>query len=401
MRVVHVMTYAHGGAGIAALRIHQALRQHAACNSTVLCLSARTTSGDVQVVAKHFDRFWERGAARAGLPLSLADKDRARREEMDLGDIPFSSPTSDYDILAHPLVAAADIIHLHWVGGFLDWESFFKRATKPIVWTMHDMNPFLGGFHYEGDAARATPSARVYDADLVRRKADYVAQCRSLHIVGPSRWIHDRSLASAVLGQFNHSVIPYPTDPLPFRPRSRDAARDLFDIRLDARVLLTVAEKAADPRKGADLLRDALCEGPISQRWYWASVGEPAGMDGTDAHSLGSIDDPRMMSMAYSLADLVVVPSREDNLPNVVIESLTCGTPVVALPVGGLPEMIQGPVDGLVATSASASGLVQAIRGSESITFDRAAIRARALEKYDPAKVAGQYFEIYRKILTL
>jgi hypothetical protein len=61
----------------------------------------------------------------------------------------FSFPQTVYNITKHPLVQEADIIHLHWVANFLDYRSFFKQIQKPIVWTLHDLNPISEkGFHY-------------------------------------------------------------------------------------------------------------------------------------------------------------------------------------------------------------------------------------------------------------
>lgn len=398
MRVAHVMTYAHGGAGTAAMRIHRALKAVGACESTIVCLSAPSGGNhdDIEALPVRLPRFWERASNRIGVPLARTDRLTSRRAKLELEDIPFSDHESDYDILAHPSVKSADVINLHWVGDLLDWRSFFGRVNKPVVWTLHDMNPFLGGFHYLGDARRASPAARVFDAKLIAEKRDLTARATMLHIVAPSGWIRDHSASSEILGRFPHTTIPYPTDPEVFRAHACDAARDVLGIPLEARVLLTVSERASDHRKGADILRAALCDASVAGRYYWAAVGTPSGLAGSGAHALGTISDPRLMSLAYSAADLVVVPSREDNLPNVVIESLTCGTPVVALPTGGLPEMIDDSINGALAANASSAGLAEAISRAERLHFDRQSIRRNALDTYDPAKVATQYLAVYR-----
>src|SRR5690606_32821939 len=77
----------------------------------------------------------------------------------------YSIPTTKYNLFSHPAVQRADIIHLHWVSRFLNY-SFFKDINKPVIWTLHDMNPFLGGFHYLNDANRFAESFKELEADL-------------------------------------------------------------------------------------------------------------------------------------------------------------------------------------------------------------------------------------------
>ena len=60
----------------------------------------------------------------------------------------FSFPFSEYNLLKSDLYKNADIINLHWVANFLNYNFFFQNNKKPIVWTLHDQNPFTGGEHY-------------------------------------------------------------------------------------------------------------------------------------------------------------------------------------------------------------------------------------------------------------
>ena len=63
------------------------------------------------------------------------------------------------------------------------------------------------------------------------------------------------------------------------------------------------------------------------------------------------------MVAAYSCADLFVIPSLEDNLPNTIMESMACGTPCVGFEIGGIPEMIDHRVNGYVANYKDAGDL--------------------------------------------
>jgi glycosyltransferase involved in cell wall biosynthesis len=401
MKVVHVMTAAHGGAGIAAMRLHRALHG-VDCESSVLCLSPDPRAADprVEIFPRRFTRFWERGGAKLGLHIARSDRDAARHARLELAGIPFSEPCSDYDIASHPLVRSADVVHLHWVGGFLDWPTFFERIGKPVVWTLHDMNPFLGGFHYATDAKRASPEAQAYDRRLEEQKAGWLKGFDRLKVVCPSRWLAGLSSASAILGRYSHSVIRYCIDGSTYRPHPREVARDILDIPGGARVVVTVAERVADVRKGADLLNAALGRAGMRRRFYWAAIGDPSGLDGLSAHPLGTLADQRLMALAYSAADLFIMPSLEDNLPNVVIESHAVGTPVVGLPAGGIPEMVVDGRNGTLASAATPEALAAAIGRADDTHFDRTQIRTEALAVYDPGLIAKQYLQVYQSLVA-
>ncbi|MBA4058356.1 MAG: hypothetical protein C0490_26800 [Marivirga sp.] len=117
---------------------------------------------------------------------------------------------------------------------------------------------------------------------------------------------------------------------------------------------------------------------------------------------LGRIEDERLMSVAYAAADAFIIPSVEDNLPNTVLESLLCGTPVIGFPVGGIAEMIQDGRNGLLCNEISAGSLKDTISKflrSEG-GFNRAMIREQAVEKYNLSRQANAYIEIYNRIRT-
>ena len=309
---------------------------------------------------------------------------------------------SDFDVNEHPLIDAADIVHLHWTANFLNWQSFFASVARPIVWTLHDMNPFSGIFHYGIDADRAGSDLVAIDRKVLQQKSRYMASS-NLHIVAPSRWLTEQSRSSDLFGRFPHTHIPYGLDTSVFRPRDRQLARSVFELPEDKRVLLMVAESLEDYRKGGDLLRDALAGRPLDESWMVAAVGRGSLMTGGyPVRSLGVIGDPRLMALAYAAADMTVVSSRQDNSPNTVLESLCCGTPVVATPAGGTAEPIVSPRDGCIASAVDVDGLAVALSGGNQMCrqngFDASAIATAASLRFDAAIQAERYRELYNDL---
>jgi len=149
VNIVHISTSDDGGAGLCALRIHEALLK-ASMNSKMLCKYKTSGAPEVYTCLPIKKNTFQKILFKIGL--------RSKREKIELRikeiakkipDVFYSSPFSKYDLAEHPLVKNADIIHLHWIAGFLDYPSFFSKCKdKKIIWTVHDENIFFGGFHY-------------------------------------------------------------------------------------------------------------------------------------------------------------------------------------------------------------------------------------------------------------
>ena len=281
----------------------------------------------------------------------------------------FSFPKSNYDITKSPLYEEADIINLHWVAGFLDYETFFKYNKKPVVWTLHDMHPFTGGEHYEeqllGIDTDGNPIKRN-KTDIEKRTTavnkNYIFQAlknvENLTIVAPSKWLANEAKNSDAFSNRPIHWIPYGINPEIFKPRDRDYSRELFGIAKDKKVVLFVADSINNQRKGYGYIKMAL-EKIESKTVVLCAIGQKSEELTAikNVIELGPIHDERLMSMVYSLADVFVIPSLMDNLPNTVLESLMCGTPVIGFPTGGIPDMVQHGKNGLLTENISARSM--------------------------------------------
>jgi glycosyltransferase involved in cell wall biosynthesis len=120
------------------------------------------------------------------------------------------------------------------------------------------------------------------------------------------------------------------------------------------------------------------------------------------AHFLGKISDANQMVQAYNAADVLIVPSLEDNLPNTIMEAMACGTPAVGFGTGGIPEMIGHLESGFIAQSKSAFSLSEGIQwvlkhNSDGAISEKA--RTKVLEHYSEEAVARQYSQLYDSLL--
>ena len=113
------------------------------------------------------------------------------------------------------------------------------------------------------------------------------------------------------------------------------------------------------------------------------------------------VDRPEGMAALYNAADAVIVPSLEDNLPNVICEALGCGTPVIAFAAGGIPEMVRHETTGWLAPIRAAAGLVAGMSWACGVKNDvklRARCRAFALENWSAPARAREYAELFREL---
>ena len=261
------------------------------------------------------------------------------------------------------------------------------------------MNPFLGGYHYTIDRELAPEWIRKTDSTIQRQKVSILKETDSLLVVSPSKWLKKEAESSKAFSDTHVRHIPNGVDTRIFQPYDRLLARSLFGLDAHTPILLTAAETLSSYRKGTDLLQNALRLSPLSPDWSVVT----AGMGSIDAkpyhfRNIGPLGDERLMALLLSAADLVVVPTRQDNLPNVIIESLACGTPVVSNPVGGVSEIITTGFNGVLSEETAPDALAAALTKAAETSFQKGSIRADAIKRFDHQVMAEAYFALYKGI---
>ena len=418
MKVLHVNTYdIVGGAARAAYRLHKGLCRLEQ-ESYMLVAERRSEDSSVSNFKPPTDL---PSRLRRRFRSKLIDRCFARyRASRPTGYELFSDDRSQYGIDLLKQLPQCDAVNLHWIAGYVDYQSFFAKVPErtPVVWTLHDMNPFTGGCHYDHGCSRykdkcgACPQLGSNDRnDLSNQiwKRKYKTFKRippnKLHIVALNQWMADEVKKSSLLRRFPISIIPNGLDTEVFTPRDSNVARDALEIPREAKVILFIAGSLNNRRKGFDMVLQALAGMSDLPSLFLLTLGsgKPSVEFPIPNLHLGHIANERLLSLVYSAADLFVIPSLQDNLPNTVLESLSCGTPVVGFDVGGIPEMVRSSVTGMLAppqdVKALQTTIIQLLKDDNRRREMAANCRRIAVEEYSLEVQAQRYVELYEQIL--
>lgn len=336
----------------------------------------------------------------------------------------FSTANAGTSIKNHRLLKDADIIHLHWTNsGFLSITDLKELIDtgKPIVWTLHDMWTFTGGCHYSGACegfikeCGNCPFLRDRDNNDIShqgwlRKASMYADKKNITFITCSEWLAGVAKQSSLIEKFRIEAIPNPIEVDVFSPKDKIAERQKRGIDAQAKIILFGAANINDRRKGISYLVEALrilkYQYAGHQKIEIVIFGKNKHFDVSQipfkVHELGLITSQHELAGVYSLADVFVTPSLEDNLPNTIMEAMACGAPVVAFETGGIPEMIDHQRNGYLAVFKDAAdmakGLAEVLNGFTDQLSAQA--RQRVLDNYTNEKVAQQYISIYQSVLN-
>ncbi len=420
MKIIHVNTYrGNGGAGRACQRLDAALTGRGADSEVWINFSFSAAGANRAFSGSGI----KKGLAAAGI---LFERLVVKLFKKPV-PIPFSFPVWGTDISRHPIFLEADIIHLHWINhSFLRPRDIARLAAlnKPIVWTFHDSNAFTGGCHvrytcthFEQHCGNCPVLRSSGPGDWSSRiwKAKAEAYGRfPFSIVAPSGWMKQSIGRSALLGNKTVHQVPNTLDTGLFRPMERAAARSALGLPVDKFIILSgFMPSRNDLHKGTPYLLEAL------QVLADGNEPEPAHVlllvfgnrDAkhvpvfpVEARFLGTVSDDEKLAQCYAAADVFVTPSLEDNLPNTVMESLSCGTPVVAFTTGGIPDMVQHLENGYLAPYRSAVGLAEGLqwvyRHPEPRRLAEAA-RQTVMSRFSEAVVADRHLALYRQLLEM
>lgn len=352
------------------MRYHQALLE-AELSSRVIVASSSNfeATEDIGKISRTYPSVLESLSSRAGLALGAEAKMRQRLERLDqaAGDSAqyelFSLPFSHFCPEEHPWVQAADVVNLHWVAGVLDWPRFFTTINKPVVITLHDQQPYLGGFHYALDV-EMNPHLTDLEAE-VRSIKQSASSKHQVAVIANSNWNAETASKSGFFqAETSIETIYYPLNTEVFQPRPKAAAKTTFGIDPTQKVIGFACDDLNNLRKGFTDLIEALALLPNSLRENITllSFGRAPGailrqQVAIDWIHLGFLNSETAQVAAYSAMDVFVIPSRAEAFGQTAIEAIACGTRVIGSNVGGIAEALSNSPDSLLYTSGQVKEL--------------------------------------------
>ncbi len=399
----------HGGAARAAYRLHKALLSEG-IESRILVQKKRS---DDFTVTTTVDTKWQKlfSGLRGAIDQIPVKRYKNRTQTL------FSSSWFGFNNVIEKIEEIdPDIVHLHWINGGMIKIEELEKIKKPIVWSLHDMWPFTGGCHYDEGCGRFTKtcgnckvlkSQKEYDLSrkVFERKRAALQNIENMHIVGLSRWLSQCAQSSTLLCDKKHINLPNPIDTSIFKPFDKKMARALWNLPQDKKLVLFGAANATDdPRKGFKALNEALGRLTIDNVElviFGSSKPQNPPSFKFKTHCMGYIHDDVSLVTLYSAADLMVVPSLQENLSNAIMESLACATPVVAFDVGGNGDTIEHKQNGYLAKPFDAVDLAKGIEwvlSNENYESLCKNAREKVVREFDSKVVAKKYIELYNEV---
>ncbi|MGI8480508.1 MAG: glycosyltransferase, partial [Chthoniobacterales bacterium] len=396
-----------GGAGMAAQRLHFALCK-AGVNSRLYFGQGEAVDSTMVPAFQNRTFFWRNAVA-------LASGWRGRREVKG-GFV--TSPRWVHKTPIQRFGGLPRVINLHWVARWLDLPSFLGSfpAELPVVWSIHDFIPITGGCHYPGQCDHFTRHCgncpqlkRPARFDETYRFFGTKERCYSrvnLHLVGNSEWTTSQIRRSG-LAKHAKSIrtIHLGLDPEQFRPVDKSLARRALGIPHDRFLIGFACSDLSEERKGARLLLEAVRSLPRPPVLLTFGAGRWPSSSVTEMIQLGVLQSPQLQCLFYSAADVFVTPSRAETFGYTALEAMACETPVIAYAVGGLTDVVEQGVTGLLEPDiGSVSGLTQMLRWMSQHPNERQtmgiAARRRVIENFTDAVMAQRYSELYKELLS-
>lgn len=418
MRVLIVNTSERtGGAAVAANRLMDALNNNGV---KAKMLVRDKITDDITVVGlkgnlkKRFHFLWERWCIYWHLHFH-----REHLWEIDIAN-------TGFDITKLPEFKEADVIHLAWVNqGFLSLKSIRKilKSGKPVVWTMHDLWPATGICHatlgcqaYKGICHNCQylpnkGSSNDLSTKIFNKKKKLYYNS-GIHFVSCSKWLSEQARRSTLLTGMQISTIPNPIDTHVFYPKDKKQARLHSTLPTDKRVILFVSQRVTMERKGIAYFTAAIEKlaeqyPSMKQDTVIAVLGghaeEVTPQLAIPSIPLGYIDNELQIVDIYNSADVFVIPSLDENLPNTIMESMACGVPVVGFKVGGIPEMIDHQKNGYVAkykdSNDLANGIHWVLDEADKKDLSNNCVQ-KVMANYSQRSVAMKYIEVYNQVMA-
>ncbi|MFY0643013.1 MAG: glycosyltransferase [Bacteroidia bacterium] len=418
MKVIHLSSADNKGGGArSAYRLHEELNKKNV--DSKMYVRNKYSSDDKVIKYEHFSSPLSKFKQRIRKRLETRGQGYISRQNTIYNG--FAPATSPLGKSPYNQLPSADIITLNWVAGFWDYRllNAMPNKCKKIIWRLSDMHPFTGGCFYDASCGKyktGCGSCPCLDSkkekDLSRAsiglKRSVIESLPKgfLHIVAQSKWIAEEIKSSQVFNGIEVTHIANGIDESEFKPLDRMQSRKSLGIAEDEKVIMFIAQSLGNPRKGAAYFKEAMevVGRQIANITVLAVGADGFGpIDGVKINEKKDVSSAEELSACYSAADVYVITSLQDNLPNTVLEAMSCGTPVVGFEVGGVPDLVENEKSGYLIETKNvqqlASQVIKLIEQPDLCVEMGSNARKRVLEHYTISGQTYKYINLYQSLL--
>ena len=392
MKTVHITTIDFGGAYRAAYNINRAMSDLGVDSKAILRERQSEDDGSVALLDGGVSLFASRTKNFLNLLIS-------KREIIN--------DSFGTDISGCEYVRDADIVFVHWANSFISYKGLARLCAlgKPVFLVLHDEWYFTGGCHLDYGCERFRTgcgkcpilrSSRENDlSNRIYIKKEKVWGNVPFSLIAPSNYMAKKAGISALMRARNISVIHNPVDTDIFCVKDKQNDKDVFSIGF-------AALKPEENWKGADLLWRALRY--VEKCKYRALIaGNPDSVREEDipieCEKMGMLDSLEMPEF-YRLTDVCVIPSRQENLSNFVLEAMACGKPVVAFDIGGMSDMISHKMNGYLARPFDPVDMARGIEYCAAHSRELGSAARDKIERSFSLKIIGnQYVKLCSDVI--
>ncbi len=409
MRCIHISSNdINGGAQIASYRIHRSLKK-INIDSKIWVRNKFSNDSDVicnkNLISQNIYNF------KVKLSSILKRLQKSQLDSFHSNNILPSNLSNYFNR------SKFDLINFHWIGQETISIKDISKLKLPKIMTLHDMWAFCGAEHYvdenknlfwkNGYLKKKLQLNNVYDLNYHtwNSKKKY---WKPMDIICPSRWLYDLAKQSKLMSKWNIHHVPYPIDLDVFKKYNKLESRKKNNIPQDSIVILFGAVQATtDKRKGFDLLIKSLNKIKSNKKIIGVVFGSQKSINVENINMKiiykKHLSDLSDIISLYSCADIMAIPSRQDNLPLIAMEASACSLPIVSFDIGGLPDIVNNGKNGFLTkpfnTEKFANSLSLLIDNVELREKMSLASRKLCSEKFNYKTVANQYLEIYKKVI--
>jgi glycosyltransferase involved in cell wall biosynthesis len=411
-KVLHLCSSDVGGAANASIRIHKALLK-LGFDSSILFLTRSTSVPIVNaltfVVKNNNERpipptltfknyILEKLTKRYQKSMVKYHNALNNKQSFHNQNYFFTSPISNYDITQSEVYLEADIIHFHWIAGFVDLPSFFSVNTKPVVWTLHDENPILGGFHYASNDVDCPLELVDKNIEFKELKKNVYRDIENIYLICPSNWLLKKVVDSNFFNNYKCKMVRYAIDISIYQPRDKIYSRKVFNLPSNKKIFLFVADSLSNERKGFSDILEIACKEKFQDVLFLAIGENQMDYDIKNILFLGRIEDKLVLSMVYSAADFFILPSREDNFPNTILESTCCGTPVLAYDISDFRSFFEEYQLGYTTQNNTIASMGELISEVITLNIENNKIAETAHRLFSFENQGKKYVDIYSNL---